>query len=160
VPAQLWIVCAWQFDGQCWSRSVQVSLDAGSVPSCASFAVPENEITSPTRHVTDDVGVMIVGVGGVLLAEIVSGALSAAAPWLSVTRSLAVYVPGWVYVHDGFAAVESSKSPSPSRSHANEMVSPGSGSLDPEPSNCTVSGALPLVGVAVATAFGSRFEPR
>jgi len=69
-------------------------------------------------------------------------------------------VPGFVYVHVGFAAVESSNRPSPFRSHEYAIVSPASGSLDPDPSNCTVSGAFPLVGVAVATAFGGRFGPR
>jgi hypothetical protein len=33
-------------------------------------------------------------------------------------------------------------------------VSPGSGSLEPLPSKLTVSGAAPLVGLAVATATG------
>ncbi len=36
-------------------------------------------------------------------------------------------------------------------------MSPGSGSYDPEPSKLTVSGALPLVGAAVAVATGGLF---
>ena len=43
-----------------------------------------------------------------------------------VTRSFAVYEPLSPYVHDGVGPLESLKSSSPSRSHANESVSPSS----------------------------------
>ena len=52
------------------------------------------------------------------------------------------WFPGWVYVYEGFAAVESPKTPSPFRSHEYVMGSP-SGSPEPEPSKFTVSGAGP-----------------
>jgi hypothetical protein len=57
-------------------------------------------------------------------------------------------------VNDGFATVESPNVPSPFRSHEYEIVSPASGSDDPEPSKFTVSGATPLVGVPEAEATG------
>ena len=43
-PAKAWIGCAWQFDGQWCMTSSQLSALAGSVPSSASVAEPENEI--------------------------------------------------------------------------------------------------------------------
>jgi len=73
-------MCVWQLEGQCWIRSVHVSADAGSVPSCWSVAEPENEIGSPTFHVSVGDGVEIVAVGAVLLAEIASTALSDVTP--------------------------------------------------------------------------------
>ena len=85
---------------------------------------------------------------------IVTGELVVEAPWLSVTRRTALYVPGVVYVNDGFATVESPKVPSPFRSHEYEIVSPASGSDEPDPSKFTVNGTVPLVGDAVATAVG------
>ena len=78
---------------------------------------------------------------------------------MSVTRSTALYVPADAYVNDGFATVESPKVPSPFRSHEYEIVSPASGSEEPDPSKLTASGAFPLVGVAVATAVGGLFPP-
>ena len=57
----------------------------------------------------------------------------------------------------GATAVESSYWPSPSRSHAYVIESPGSGSLEPDPLNSTVNGAAPVVGLAVATAVGGLF---
>ena len=85
---------------------------------------------------------------------IVTGELAVEEPWLSVTRSTALYVPADAYVNDGFATVASPKVPSPFRSHEYEIVSPASGSDEPDPSKLTVKGAFPLVGVAVATAVG------
>ena len=79
----------WQFDGQ-WCRiSLQDSADAGSGPSCASVALPAKSITSPTFQVVPAAGEVIVAVGGVLPALIVTAAVPDA-PWLSVTRRLAV----------------------------------------------------------------------
>jgi hypothetical protein len=50
------------------------------VPSWASVAWPEKSILSPTFQVRLALGVSITGVGGVLLALIVSGALVVVAP--------------------------------------------------------------------------------
>src|SRR6185436_321006 len=83
-----------------------------------------------------------------------TGELVVEAPWLSVTRRTELYVPGFVKVNDGFATVASPKLPSPFSSHEYEIVSPASGSEEPDPSKLTVKGAFPLVGVAVATAVG------
>jgi hypothetical protein len=52
----------------------------------------------------------------------VTGELVALAPTLSVTRNLTEYVPADEYVNDGFCTVESSNAPSPSKSHAYEIV--------------------------------------
>jgi hypothetical protein len=62
------------------------------------------------------------------------------APSGSVTLSRTVYVPRAVNVHVGAASVESSNEPSPSRSQSYESASP-SASVEPVPSNSTVSGA-------------------
>ena len=51
-PGIVWIRCVWQFDGQWWRMSVQVSASAGSFPSWASVACPEKEIVSPTFQVS------------------------------------------------------------------------------------------------------------
>ncbi len=51
---------------------------------------------SSTSHVVPAAGAVIVAVGGVLFAVIVIGELIVDAPCVSVTRSLAVYVPGCV----------------------------------------------------------------
>src|SRR3954454_16666893 len=110
-------MCVWQLDGQCCRSSVQVRRDAGIVPSCASVADPENAIGSPTFHISVERGVWMIGTGGELLAVIGIVADVVEARWLSVTRSRTLYVPGW-YVNLGLAAVESSKRPSPFRSHA------------------------------------------
>ncbi len=64
-PGQLWIVCEWQFDGQCWIVSDQESREAASVPSSGSVADPLNEIASPTFQCGSlAVGVAITGCGG------------------------------------------------------------------------------------------------
>jgi hypothetical protein len=93
-PGRVWIKWVWQFEGQCWSTSVQVSAEAAKVPSCESVAWPENGILSPTFHVRFELGESITGVGGVLFTLMVSGALVVVAPWLSETRRRTVYVPG------------------------------------------------------------------
>jgi hypothetical protein len=90
---------------------------------------------------------------------IVTGALVDDAPWLSVTLNTALYVPAAEYVNDGFCAVESPNVPSPFKSHEYEIVSPTSGSDDPDPSKLTVNGADPLVGDPDATATGGLFVP-
>ena len=68
----------------------------------------------------------------------------------SETVSRAVYVPAVVYVRLGFAAVEVPPSP---KTHEYDKVDP-SGSDEPALEKATVSGALPEVGVPVATAIG------
>jgi len=80
-----------------WCRiSDQDSLVSGSVPSCGSLAWPEKSIVSPTVQVRVGVGVSMTAVGGELPAEIVTEAGSLTSPRLSVTVSLASYVPGVV----------------------------------------------------------------
>ena len=59
----------------------------------------------------------MIAVGGVLLTEIATGALVVDRFCASVTRSLALKVPAWVYVCVGATAVESPNVPSPLRSH-------------------------------------------
>ena len=65
-PGHVWTMCSWQLEGQCSIASVQLSADAGRLPSSVSLADPENEIRSPTFHVRLLAGLEIVGVGGVL----------------------------------------------------------------------------------------------
>src|SRR5690349_5551700 len=57
-------------------------------------------------------------------------------------------------MNDGLASIESTV-PLPSKSHAYLIESPSSSSLEPSLENLTVSGALPLVGVAESTAVGA-----
>src|SRR5712692_9076097 len=106
-PGHAWTVCVWQFDGQCWMMSVHESPDAGKEPSCPSVAWPEKLMASPTAQVRLERGESITGTGGVLFAVTVIGELVVVEPWLSVTWSLTVYVPGVVYVYVGLTAVES-----------------------------------------------------
>jgi hypothetical protein len=56
----------WQASGvvQWWMISAHLSALAGRAP-VASVACPENEMRSPTFHVSDELGVSITGVGGV-----------------------------------------------------------------------------------------------
>src|SRR5581483_5416993 len=93
-----------------------------------------------------------------LVTVIVIGALVEDAFLLSVTLSLALYVPAVVYVKDGFWAVESPNVPSPFRSQE-YVIGSLSGSDEADPSKFTVSGAVPVVGVAAARAVGALFEP-
>src|SRR5919108_480031 len=108
-PLNVWTMWVWQFVGsKQWCRMiVQLSREAGSVPSSWSVALPEKLIGSPTFHVSVDAGVLIVGTGGLFPALIVIGALMFDAPLLSVTIRCTVYVPDVVYVKLGFCAVES-----------------------------------------------------
>ena len=72
--------------GQWCITSDQVSLEGASAPSCWSVAEPEKEIVSPTFHVVLVSGALMVAVGGVLPALIVSGASRVSeAPWPSLT---------------------------------------------------------------------------
>jgi hypothetical protein len=87
---------------QWWSRSVQERRAVGSAPSWASVADPENEMVSPTFHRLAEVGFEIVGTGGELPAVMVTDVVPDS-PWGSVTRSLAVTVPGVLYVHEIWA---------------------------------------------------------
>ena len=74
--------------------------------------------------------------------------------WLSVTVSRAVYDPACEYVNEGVALVESVE-PLSVKSHA-YVSGPCSGSEERVPSNPTVSGAGPEVGVVVVmTAVGA-----
>src|SRR5919198_5389766 len=86
-PLNVWTMCVWQFVGvKQWCRMiVQLSREAGSVPSSWSVALPEKLIGSPTFHVSVDAGEEIDGTGGVFPALIVIGALTLDAPLLSVT---------------------------------------------------------------------------
>jgi hypothetical protein len=72
------------------------------------------------------------------------------APRLSVTVSIALYVPAAWYVWPGFASVDVPPSP---KVQAWDAIVPF-GSLDPAELKLTVSGAAPLVGVAEMTAVG------
>src|SRR5919197_1080171 len=66
-PLNVWTMCVWQFVGvKQWCRIiVQLSREAGSVPSSGSVALPEKLIGSPTFHVKVDWGEEMVGTGGV-----------------------------------------------------------------------------------------------
>jgi hypothetical protein len=79
----------WQLDGQWWRIRSQDRADGGSGPSCASVALPANSITSFTPQVLRAAGAVMVAVGAVLPTVIVTDAVPEA-PWLSVTRRLAV----------------------------------------------------------------------
>ena len=108
-PVKLCTGWVWQLLGQWLSTTDQDNRLAGNVPSWASVACPEKEITSPTCHRNPLAGVSMTGTGGVLAAPtvIVTDWVSEA-PAGSVTRSRAVTVPAAVYVWVGATAVESS----------------------------------------------------
>src|SRR5262245_27529212 len=93
--------------------------EAGSVPSSASVAPPENTIGSPTFHVNAPVGAEMTGSGGVLFTVTTVEATSES-PCVSVARTRTVTASGLevVYVNCGATPVASSKAPSPSRSQA------------------------------------------
>src|SRR5215210_5428237 len=91
------------------------SRDAGRFPSLASVAEPRKLTVSPTPQVNVLAGASIVAVGGASPALIVTPSVPVA-PWLSVTRSLAVYLPGELYVYAGWEDEESPNVPLPSRS--------------------------------------------
>src|SRR5919204_5900178 len=65
-PLNVWTMCVWQFVGvKQWCRIiVQLSREAGSVPSSGSVALPEKLIASPTFPVSVDAGEEMVGTGG------------------------------------------------------------------------------------------------
>src|ERR687883_2008888 len=65
-PLNVWTMCVWQFVGvkQWWRIIVQLSREAGSVPSSWSVALPEKLIGSPTFHVKVEAGEGNVGPGG------------------------------------------------------------------------------------------------
>ena len=80
----------WYFGGIAAAETAyQLSLDAGSGPSCASLALPAKLITSPTFQVVPAAGAVIVAAGGVL-PTLIGTAAVLDAPALSVTRRLAV----------------------------------------------------------------------
>ena len=85
-PTKSCTKCVWQLDGQCWICNVHVNFDVASVPSSASVAEPENEIRSPTFHVSVGRGAVIFGTGGVFETLITCVAVSNA-PCESVTLS-------------------------------------------------------------------------
>src|ERR671931_2169812 len=66
-PLNVWTMCVWQFVGvKQWCRIiVQLSREAGSVPSSGSVALPEKLIGSPTFQVNVEAGGGIVGTRGV-----------------------------------------------------------------------------------------------
>ncbi len=84
-PGQVWIVCVWQFDGQCWMRSVHESADAGSVPCSGSVAWPVNEIGSPTFQVSVEAGVSMTGSAAGSRRAVVNAQLTSAASGLPAT---------------------------------------------------------------------------
>src|ERR1700754_2853246 len=121
-PSKDCTLCAWQLVGvvQCCNVSCQRMADAGSAPSCGSDARPANGTCWPTAHCSAAVGLSIVTTGSWLPGSptvIGTDAVDDSPPG-SVTRSDAVTDACATYVHCGFAADESSYSPSPSRSHA------------------------------------------
>ncbi len=132
----------------------QESALGGSVPSCGSTPVPAKLIVSPTFHVNVDAGVVMVAAGAPLLGEIRIGLLMLLAPWLSVTLRRTVTGVEVVYVNEGFANVESSYWPSPLRSHAYVIESPGCAGIEPVLEKLTVNGVGPPVGLPEATAIG------
>src|ERR687884_2172468 len=75
-PLNVWTMWVWQFVGvkQWWRIIVQLSREAGSVPSSWSVALPEKLIGSPTFHVKVEAGEEIAGTGGVFSAVFVIGA--------------------------------------------------------------------------------------
>ena len=72
--------------------SVQVKADAGSTPCCGSVALPPKAIASPTRQTTPVPGELIVAVGGVFPALILTEAMSKR-PSDAVTRSRTMWSP-------------------------------------------------------------------
>ena len=89
-PENVWYVCEWQLDGQCWMSTVHASWLAASVPSCGSVACPVNVMVSLTFQVSVESGVSMTAVGGAAPAVIVTGALMADPPRWSVTLRRAV----------------------------------------------------------------------
>jgi hypothetical protein len=81
-------VWEWQFDGQCWIRTVQVT---GSGPSSASLPVPAYETGSSTAYVVPSSGEVMLTVGGVLLATVMLRGLLVVV-LLLVSRATAVIV--------------------------------------------------------------------
>src|SRR5262245_48879567 len=106
------------------------------------------------RHVKVAFGELMVAVGGSLPAVTISGSDTLEMLFWSVTFRRATYFPGFVYVNMGSGATESSNWPSPSRSHAKVIVSPGWAGAEPALENWTVSGVSPYSGVPEATAAG------
>ncbi len=88
----VWIGCAWQFDGQWFMTSSHDRDAAGSVPSCASVAEPEKLMRSPTRQVSNGPGVLMTGTGAVLFPALTTTVSTEDAPGPSVTRRLTVTV--------------------------------------------------------------------
>src|SRR5262249_57872096 len=115
---------------------------------------PAKLIVSPTFHVSVLAGVVIVGAGAPLLGVIRMGLLMLLTPWLSVTLRRTLTGVEDVYVKEGFASVESLYWPSPSRSQAYVIVSPGCAGSEPVLEKLTVRGVGPPVGFPDATAIG------
>src|ERR1051325_1751786 len=136
--------------------SDQVRFSGGSDPSSSSVAWPENGMLCPTFHVSVERGVSMTGTGGVSPAEIVKSELLVVPPWSSLTRTEGWKVPTVSYSNVGLASVESPKGPSPARSQEYVSGSP-SGSVEPDASKLTVSGTIPLSGVALAWTTGGWF---
>ena len=78
-------------------------------------------------------------------------------PRESVTVSDAVKVPGFAYWCDVVAVDWVTLFPSPKLNVYDAIVSPESGSEEPEASNDTLSGANPDVGFATSAAVGGVF---
>ena len=144
----------WQLDGQCCRTSSQVSADAGRVPSCASVAEPEKLI---------DVADLPGGAGGrawrwwrsgaVLPTEIVTESVPVAPRDIGHPEHGGVDTAGGIGVASA-AARWSRRTRRRRQGPRRRSVGRPSGSVEPVPSNATVSGPAPWSGVAVATAVG------
>ena len=111
---------------------------------------------SPIELLDRAVAVRLAGVPGrdgartTMVTAVVSDLLP-----VSVTVRVAAYVPGAEYTCAAVTPV--AKLPSPN-AHAHEVKNP-SRSVEPDPSNATVSGAVPDEGVADMTAVGTVMIP-
>src|SRR5918993_82467 len=108
------MACVWQFVA---SRREQWRSASDHVsPLAGTLAVAAKVIVSPTAQVVVVVGAVIETVGGA--PTVIVSVAGPVRPAVSVTRRRTVTVPVVEYVRDGLATVESSWSPSPSRSQA------------------------------------------
>src|SRR5687768_10925900 len=140
-------VVGWAWSS-CPSAGLMNTLLQLTVPPCASVTVIVYGTCWPNSSIPPLTGVVMVTTGA-LLPTVIGIDANAVRPVLSETRSWALKFPLAVYVNDGFAA-EESHVPLPSKSHEYEIVLPGSGSIEPELENWTVSGARPFVGLPAA----------
>ncbi len=74
-----WVCVSW------WKSIRHVNALEGSVPSCASVPVPENDSVVPAEYLAPAVGVTIVRAGAVLLVIVRMPALLVTVPTAFVT---------------------------------------------------------------------------